>query len=81
MREDENIVKHVERIKTRVSAIKAFGGKIESVTVLRKVLIQHLLNYGMDVGNDWKDLWMKNDGNGKEYFQSLFCHWCQTFHL
>ena len=21
---------------------------------------------------------MKNDGTGKECFQSLFCHWCQT---
>ena len=30
------------------------------------------------VGNDSKDHWMKNDGTGKECFQSLFCHWCQT---
>ena len=30
------------------------------------------------IGNDWKDPWMKDDETGKECFQSLFFHWCQT---
>ena len=34
-----------------------------------------------DVGNDWKDHWINNDEIGKECFQSLFCHWCQTCSL
>ena len=38
MKEDENIVKYVERIKASVSAIKASREKIDDVTVVRKVL-------------------------------------------
>ena len=38
MREDENIAKYVERIKARVSAIRASRGKIQEVTIIRKVL-------------------------------------------
>ena len=34
-----------------------------------------------NVENDWKDHWLKNDGIGKEFFQSLFFHWCQTCYL
>ena len=38
MREDENIAKYVERIKSCVSVIKSFGGTIEDVIVVSKVL-------------------------------------------
>ena len=49
MREDENIAKYVERIKASVSAIKAFGGKIEEETVISKVLRTLLLVYAIRV--------------------------------
>ena len=38
MRVDENIARYVERIKASANAIKASEGKIEDVTVVRKVL-------------------------------------------
>ena len=49
MREDENIAKYVERIKSSVSAIKASGGTIEDVTVVSKVLITLLPIYVIKV--------------------------------
>ena len=38
MRDDENIVKYVERIKSSVSAIKEFVGDIKEKNIVRKVL-------------------------------------------
>ena len=49
MREDENIAKYVERIKASVSAIKAFGGKIEDEIVISKVLRTLLPIYAIGV--------------------------------
>ena len=36
--ENENIAKYVERIKVSVSENRAFGGKIDHMTTIRKVL-------------------------------------------
>ena len=49
MREDENFVKYVERIKVSVSAIKASRGKIEDETVISKVLRTLLSVYAIRV--------------------------------
>ena len=49
MREDEKIAKYVERIKASVSAIKAFGGKIEEETIISKVLRTLLPIYAIRV--------------------------------
>ena len=49
MREDENIIKYVERIKASVSAIKASGEKIEDVIVVSKVLKTILPIYAIRV--------------------------------
>ena len=49
MREDENIAKYVDEIKTSVSAIKASGGKIDDVIVVSKVLITLLPIYAIRV--------------------------------
>ena len=49
MREDENIAKYVERIKSSVSVIKASGGDIQEVTVVRTVLRNILHIYAIRV--------------------------------
>ena len=49
MREDENIVKYVERIKASVSAIKASGGYVLEATIVRKVLRTLLPIYAIRV--------------------------------
>ena len=49
MREDENIAKCVNKIKASFSAIKASGGKIDDVTVVRKVLKTLLPIYAITV--------------------------------
>ena len=49
MREDENIAKYVERIKESVSAIRAFGGKIEEETIISKVIRTLLPIYAIRV--------------------------------
>ena len=49
MREDENIAKYVERIKASVSAIRAYGRKIEEETVISKVLRTLLPVYAIRV--------------------------------
>ena len=36
MREDENVTKYCERIKESVSAIRAIGGKIDDVTIVKR---------------------------------------------
>ena len=47
MKEDKNIIQYAIRIKALVSAIRAFGGKIEDVTVVSKVLRTLLLVYAV----------------------------------
>ena len=49
MKEDENIAKYVEIIKDSVSAIKTSRGKIEDVTVVRKILRTLLPIYAIRV--------------------------------
>ena len=49
MREDENIVKYVERIKASASAIKASRGTIKDVTVVSKILRTLLPIYAIRV--------------------------------
>ena len=49
MREGENIVKYVERVKASVSAIRASGEKIEEKTIISKVLRTLLLIYAIRV--------------------------------
>ena len=49
MREDENIAKHVERIKASVSAIRASSGEIKEETVISKVLKKLLHVYAIRV--------------------------------
>lgn len=49
MREEENIAKYVERIKTSVTAIRASGGKIDDETVISKVLRTLLPIYAIRV--------------------------------
>src|SRR5271154_688374 len=51
MREDENIAKYVERIKSSVSAIKASGGDIDDKIVVRKVLRTLLPIYAIRVSS------------------------------
>ena len=38
MREDENVAKYEERVKTNVSAIKASRGEIKEETIVSKIL-------------------------------------------
>ena len=49
MREDENIAKYVERIKTSVSTIKASRGDIDDKRVVSKVLRNILPIYAIRV--------------------------------
>lgn len=49
IREDENIVKYMERIKASVSAIKAYGGDIKEETIVSKVLRTLLPIYAIRV--------------------------------
>ena len=49
MREDENIAKYVERVKARISVIKAFGGDIKEETIVSKVLRTLLHIYAIRV--------------------------------
>ena len=51
MREDENITKYVEKIKSSVSAIKASRGTIEDVIVVSEVLINLLPIYAIKVSS------------------------------
>ena len=49
IREDENIAKYVERIKTSVRAMKASRGDIKEETIVSKVLRTFLLIYAIRV--------------------------------
>ena len=49
MREDENVVKYVERIKASVSAIRASGGEIKEETIVSKILKKILPIYAIIV--------------------------------
>ena len=68
MREDENITKYVERIKSSVIAIKAFGGDIKEEIVVSKVLRTLLPIYAIRV---FSILEMRCDPNNKLTLDAL----------
>ena len=68
LREDENIAKYVERIKTSVSAIKASRGDIDEKIGVRKVLKKILPIYAIRVSTSQE---MRCDPNNKITLDAL----------